>query len=179
MKVRWVNLAELAAETGLAPRSLQYIRAREPGVLVTRQKGKVVEYKQPDCAVNLRNREAKAVTKESAALDDFKRRRLEADTRLAELELAKQEGQLIPLTDYETRLAAICDRIRAVLMTIPSKYLGRIQVTRTDVEAQSVGEQIRDELLTALQGTGDELDDDLMPAEPEDVEEEKDTPEAA
>lgn len=177
MKVRWVNLAELAAETGFATRSLQYIRAQEPGVLVTRQRGTVTQYKQPDCAINLRNREAKAVTKQPAELENFRRRRLEADTRMAELQLAEAEGRLIPLADYETRLAAMCDRIRGVLMTVPSKYLGRILTARSDMDAQGVGEQIRDELLAALQGTGDELDTDL--ASPDDAVDVTDETEAA
>jgi phage terminase Nu1 subunit (DNA packaging protein) len=91
-------------------------------------------------------------------LKELRRRKIEADTRLAEIELEKAEGSLIPFEMHETRVAAICDRLRAVLMTIPSKYLSRIQVTRTDLEAQAAGEQIRDETLRALQGVSDDLE---------------------
>lgn len=168
---RWVNLAQLAAETGLETRTLQYIRKREPGVLITRQRKKAIEYKQPDCAVSLRRREVLKESKPAGAQDskvtDLKSRRIEAETRLAELELAEAEGGVIPLEDYESRLAAICERVAAVLKVVPSKYLGRIQVARSQVEAQAVGESIRDELLLALQSVGDNVDDDLGQAEEE------------
>jgi phage terminase Nu1 subunit (DNA packaging protein) len=166
---RWVNLKQLASETGLETRTLQYIRKREPGVLVTRSVGKDIEYKQPDCAVALRLREAKKASKSSDKVDDLRNRRFDAETRLAELELAEAEGKVIPISDYESRLAAICERVANVLKTVPSKYLGRIQVARTQIEAQAVGESIRDETLIALQGVGEDLDDDIEDVDEQDV----------
>lgn len=141
------------------------MRKREPGVLITRQRKKQVEYKQPDCSVALRKREVEKATRpeseEGSKITSLKSRRIEAETRLAELELAEAEGRVIQLEDYESRLAAICERISSVLKVVPSKYLGRIQVARTQIEAQAAGEAIRDELLVALQSVGDDLDDDL------------------
>lgn len=167
---RWITLAQLAAETGLETRTLQYIRKGEPGVLVTRQRKKAIEYKQPDCAVSLRQREArKAAPEGDSKIADLRARRNEAETRLAELELATAEGQVIALTEYESRLAAICDRVAAVLKVVPSKYLPRIQTARTQTEAQIVGEAIRDETLLALQGVADDLEDDLGATEESDV----------
>lgn len=165
---RWVSLSQLAAETGLETRTLQYMRKREPTVLTTRQRKKSIEYKQPDCAIALRIREGKKAGPEETKDAGLRTRRTEAETRLAELELATAEGQVIPLSDYESRLAAMCERIRAVLNVIPSKYLGRIQVARTQIEAQAVGESVRDETLLALQDVADDLDDELG-ADEEDV----------
>lgn len=163
MKARWISQVKLADETGFTVKSLQQIRATEPSVLVTRAKGKATEYKQPDCAVNLRNRARIAGKKEATPrignFEEARTRKMEADARLAEIELAQAEGELIPLADYEKSVGEICDRIRGVLMTVPSKYLGRIQVARSDIEAQAVGELIRDQTLVALQGTADEGDD--------------------
>ena len=163
---RWVNLTQLAAETGLETRTLQYIRKGEPGVLVTRQrKNHGIEYKQPDCSIALRKREVQKAEKPAAAegskISDLKSRRIEAETRLAEIELAEAEGRVIPLEDYESRLAAICERVAATLKVVPSKYLSRIQSAKSQVEAQAIGEEIRDELLVSLQAVGDDLDDDL------------------
>lgn len=170
---RWVNLNQLASETGYETRSLQYIRKDEPGVLVTRKRRKLIEYKQPDCSIALRKREADRVRKEFAPevskVTDLRNRRSEAETRLAELELAEAEGSVISLEDHETRLAAICDRIAAVLKVVPSKYLARIQTAKSQVEAQAVGESIRDELLVALQETGENIDSDLTDVEEEAV----------
>lgn len=161
--IRWVSLAQLHAETGFETRSLQYIRKREPGVLITRERKNKIEYKQPDCAIALRLREAKKLSPEdkNSKIVNLKQRRSEAETRMAEIELAEAEGLLIPLTDYESRLAAICERIRAVLNVIPSKYLGKIQVARTQIEAQAVGEAIKTETLIALQGVAEDLDDEF------------------
>lgn len=106
----------------------------------------------------IRAQERKKVPEDGTA--DLRKRRLVADVRKAELELREAEGELIPFGLHETRVGAICDRIRRVLMTVPSKYLSRIQVTRTELEAQAVGEQIRDETLLALQGTAGEIEED-------------------
>jgi hypothetical protein len=106
----------------------------------------------------LREQERKKQPEDDTA--DLRKRRLVAEVKRAELDLAEAEGRLIPFDQHEIRIGAICDRIRRVLMTVPSKYLSRIQVTRTELEAQAVGEQIRDETLLALQGTAGEIEDD-------------------
>jgi phage terminase Nu1 subunit (DNA packaging protein) len=96
-------------------------------------------------------------------LKELRKRKFIAEVRMAEIEIDEAEGRLIPFDVHELRIGAICDRLRGVLMTVPSKFLSRIQVTRTDLEAQAVGEQIRDETLRALQGTSDDVDEE-MPA---------------
>ncbi|MFL5481150.1 MAG: hypothetical protein ACJ8AK_03090 [Gemmatimonadaceae bacterium] len=93
-------------------------------------------------------------------LKDLRKRKFVAEVRKAEIEVEEADGRLIPFDVHEKRVGGICDRLRAVLMTVPSKFLSRIQVTRTDLEAQAVGEQIRDELLRALQGTAQEIEDE-------------------
>lgn len=103
-------------------------------------------------------------------LKELRKRKFVAEVRMAEIEVAESDGRLIPFEIHELRIGAICDRLRGVLMTVPSKFLSRIQVTRTDLEAQAVGEQIRDELLRALQGTAADIDDEdpELPADTED-----------
>jgi hypothetical protein len=93
-------------------------------------------------------------------LKDLRKRKFIAEVRKAEIEVEEADGRLIPFDVHELRVGQICDRLRNVLMTVPSKFLSRIQVTRTDLEAQAVGEQIRDELLRALQGTAEDIDDE-------------------
>lgn len=95
----------------------------------------------------------------TVTFNDARARKMDLDARLAEVELLKAEGQLIPIDMYEREMSAVFERIKNVLTAIPSKFLSRIQVTRTDLEAQAVGEEIRDELLLALQGAGDEPDE--------------------
>ena len=93
-------------------------------------------------------------------LKDLRKRKFVAEVRKAEIEVEEADGRLIPFDVHEKRIAGICDRLRGILMTVPSKFLSRIQVTRTDLEAQACGEHIRDELLRALQGTAAEIDDE-------------------
>ncbi|MDQ6771150.1 MAG: hypothetical protein M3Z54_14330 [Gemmatimonadota bacterium] len=105
-------------------------------------------------------------------LKELRKRKFIAEVRKAEIEVAESDGQLIGYDVHELRVGQICDRLRNVLMTVPSKFLSRIQVTRTDLEAQAVGEQIRDELLRALQGTAQDIEDE-DPELPADVDEEE------
>jgi phage terminase Nu1 subunit (DNA packaging protein) len=111
--------------------------------------------------------EARAVEKSggkkqasTATFNDARARKMDLDARLAELELLKAEGQLIPIDMYEREMSAVLERVRGVINVIPSKYLSTIQITRTDLEAQAAGETIRDGLLEALQGAGDEPEEE-------------------
>lgn len=168
MAEKWISQVELADITGFHVKSIQMMYRREPGVLVTRtsEKGTAtkLEYKLPDCVVNLLKREFEAGSrKKSKKVDatgksDLFNRKMEAETRMAEIELAEMEGDLIRLDDHEKRLDTICERIAASLNVIPSKYLSRIQVARTELEAQEVGERIKEEVKGALYGLADEVE---------------------
>lgn len=92
-------------------------------------------------------------------IEEWRARKMKAETLQAEAAWAEAEGQLIPLADYERTIDQMCKRIRAVLDVIPSKYLAKIQTARTPMEAHAVGETILAELLVALQGTaGDDAE---------------------
>jgi hypothetical protein len=104
MADRWIGLNELADETGMSVRNLQYIRAQEPGVLVTRQRGSLTQYQQPACAINLRNREAEKARREHAptvSLDEARTRKALAEAELAEMDLAVRRGDLVGVSDYD------------------------------------------------------------------------------
>jgi phage terminase Nu1 subunit (DNA packaging protein) len=147
MSARWVSLNQLAAETGLAVRTIQYIRAQEPSVLVTRQ-GKSMEYKQPDCAVNLRKREAdKAVADANPGdLDTARTRKANAEAELAEIDVAKARGEVVSVADYEAALARVLDRLTARLRAMPVRlaHLG----TEAELAAETEAERIVVELST-------------------------------
>lgn len=124
--------------------------------------GPTATHPWPECRIwydnYLRAQERKKQPDDDSA--ELRRRQLIAQVKRAELDLKEAEAEVIPHKTHEIRVGAICDRIRRVLMTVPSKYLSRIQVARTELEAQAVGEQIRDETLLALQGTAGEVEDD-------------------
>ena len=147
MSERWISLNQLAEETGLATRTLQYIRAQEPAVLVTRQR-KAIEYRQPDCAINLRKREAeKAVTEANPGdLDTARTRKANAEAELAEIDVAKARGEVVSVADYEAALARVLDRLTARLRAMPVRlaHLG----TEAELAAETEAERIVVELST-------------------------------
>ena len=141
MSERWISLNQLAEETGLAVRTLQYIRAQEPAVLVTRQR-KAMEYRQPDCAIALRKREAeKAVTEANPGdLDTARTRKANAEAELAEIEVAKARGEVVSVADYEAALARVLDRLTARLRAMPVRlaHLGTDAELAAETEAERI-----------------------------------------
>lgn len=145
--MRWISLNQLAEETGLAVRTLQYIRAQEPSVLTTRQRGKLLEYKQPDCAVALRKREADKALRDAAPEADYeseRTRKTRAEASLAELELAKERGRLVAVADYEAALASVLDRLMARLRAIPVRlaHLGQPVETAAEAEVERIAVEL-------------------------------------
>jgi phage terminase Nu1 subunit (DNA packaging protein) len=141
--IRWIALNQLAEETGLAVRTLQYIRAQEPSVLTVRQRGKVAEYKQPDCAVALRQREADKARREATptmSLDEARTRKALAEAELAEMEVARARGETVSVADYEATLGRILDRLAARLRGMPVRlsHLGPEVETAAEAEAERV-----------------------------------------
>lgn len=147
MSGRWIALAALSDETGLSVRTLQFIRQQEPSVLVTRQRGSATQYKQPDCAINLRKREADKAKKEHAptvSLDEARTRKALAEAELAEIELAQARGEVVALADYEAALARILDRLAARLRALPVRllHLGPEVEAAAEAEAEKVVEEL-------------------------------------
>lgn len=147
---RWVSLAQLHAETGLAIRTLQYIRTQEPGVLIWRQRGKLVEYEQPSCAANLFRREREKATKEPADLEQARARKVAAEAQIAELELAKLRGQLLTVGDYGAALERSFDLIRARLVALPGRLAPLVTGVTTLPAAVAAIEPVVSELLQEL-----------------------------
>jgi terminase small subunit / prophage DNA-packing protein len=161
---RWVSLNQLAAETGLAVRSLQYIRAQEPGVLVHRQRGKVAEYEQPTCAINLRQREVRkhAEANKPADFDEARTRREQANAEIAEMQLAKLRAELAPVADMVAQVERIAGAVRAEVLGLRSRFVGRIVGLKTELEAAAVIDAMAAQVLAALVDRVGVDDDDEM-----------------
>ena len=142
-KSRWVSLNQLADETGLAVRTLQYIRAQEPSVLVTRQKGKALEYKQPDCAVNLRVREAEKARREATptvSWAEARTRKALGEARLVEIEVAQKLAQIITVEDSAAVLGTVLDRVTTLVRGLPPRlaHLGEIVEAAAEAEVELI-----------------------------------------
>jgi phage terminase Nu1 subunit (DNA packaging protein) len=156
---RWISLNQLAEETGLAVRTLQYIRTQEPSVLTIRQRGKNAEYKQPDCAIALRNREAEKARREAAptmSLDEARTRKALAEAELAELDVAKARGEFVAIADYEVALARVLDRLTARLRAMP------VRLSHLGPETEAAAEAEAERIVTELSA----WDEDIVDAEP-------------
>jgi septal ring factor EnvC (AmiA/AmiB activator) len=155
----WVSQKVLHEQTGIAVRTLQYISAQEPGVLVTRVKGKVTEYKQPDCAINLRNREIKKQEDKPTNETQARTRKLLAEAAQEELKLAKLRGQLITVEDYERELRRRLEPLRARLMAFPGRLAPQLVEVPTPAIAQGVIDSAVRELLKEMQQDADRADE--------------------
>lgn len=163
MSDRWIGLNELADETGMSVRNLQYIRTQEPGVLVTRQRGSATQYQQPACAINLRKREADKARRESAptvSLDEARTRKALAEAELAELEVAKARGEFVSVSDYEAALARVLDRLMARLRALP------LRLSHLGIESETAAEAEVERMIKELNA----FDEDVMDEDPDDGE---------
>ena len=139
MSDRWIGLNELADETGMSVRNLQYIRAQEPGVLVTRQRGSLTQYKQPDCAINLRKREAEKARREAAplvTLDEARTRKAVAEAELAELEIEKARGEVVTVAEAAAVTAKLLTDLRAGLVPFPRTAAPKLIGAKTVIEME-------------------------------------------
>lgn len=86
-------------------------------------------------------------------------RKLEADARLAEITVAKLEGDLIPIDMHETRLGAILDGLRARIVSAPGVWAPRIVGVKSVRAAVRRLKPLSHELLDSLASLAAEIDD--------------------
>lgn len=152
---RWGSLNELVEMSGLSLRTLQYIRKQEPNVLVYREKGKRVEYDIPACNTNLRKRERDLAVKEAEPTDlkDAQTRKMAAEARLAEIEVALAEGRVVTVEDTAKRVQEDYAAVRAQLLTLPQRWAAQMVGLKTIVEAQTKLEQGVAEAMGRISGS--------------------------
>jgi hypothetical protein len=169
MSSRWVSLNQLAAEVGMSVRTLQYIRAQEPGVLSVRQRGKVAEYEQPACAIHLRAREVKKQleAQKPADIDEARARREQANAEIAELQLAKMRGELAPVAALDQAVERLATAVRAEVLGLRSRFTGRIVGLTTPQEAAAALDAMQAQILAALEARAETMAGD---DEPDDAE---------
>ena len=149
---KWGNLNELAHFSGLSLRTLAYIRRQEPNVLVFREKGKRVEYDIPACNTKLRARERAMAIKEAEPKDLFEAelRKAAADARLAEIKVAREEGQLVTIEDSARLVEGLLSDLRAQLITLPQRVAPSLVGAKTVVEVQTRLDQAIAEMMTNM-----------------------------
>lgn len=84
-------------------------------------------------------------------------RRAEAAAKLAELEVAKALGEVIPTEMHERRLALVCERLRAKLLNLAPSIAPRLVALETPAEALLELEPAVHDCMAALVLSADDL----------------------
>ena len=92
-------------------------------------------------------------------LNDARARKEAALARLRELDLAEREGRLLPIESHTKILAAIIGELRARIVASPGKYATRIVGLHGVAQAQTVLEDMFNDLLSVLRTAGRDVRD--------------------
>jgi len=101
-------------------------------------------------------REAQAVERvssgvtPSANIDAARHRKLIAEAELAEIELAKARGALIPISDATRILSSTLTAVRAKLLAIPTKLAARIAIETSEAACRALVAEAVNEALDEL-----------------------------
>lgn len=88
-------------------------------------------------------------------------RREFAQMRLAEIELEVREGSLIATDVHKEVVGEVCDRLRAVLINLPSNHTLTLERLGVSAQAaQEVLEAMADDLTRATRQVGDDMEVD-------------------
>lgn len=133
-------------------------------------RGTRVAYPLVRCVKWLLEKERKAAAGDGG--ESVRQRRAAAELRKIELEVAQTEGTLIALEVHELRIEKLSERLAAAVKGL-GRFAGDVQRATTDIEAAELLERMSDDLLRALMGVADDLDDLI------DADEDDDAPAAA
>lgn len=142
------RMAELRLPVSV--RAVTY-HAKEAGCPVEVRRG-IQRFRWPDYLAWWHTRDVTAATERARPTfaTEAKLRKLAAEAELAELELAKERGQVIPIAVHGDRLARILERVRARLIAMPGTLAPQLVGLETAREAQARVEVVIGEVLTEL-----------------------------
>jgi phage terminase Nu1 subunit (DNA packaging protein) len=90
---------------------------------------------------------------------ELQRRREEAETKLAEMDVAEREGELVEVAHVDVVVGELCDRFRAALVNMPGNYSIRLEALGIDAaKAEAELTAIADDLTLLLRAGADELE---------------------
>lgn len=117
-----------------------------------------------DARIRRMERESVEKRLKPATADDAaaaKRQQQIDEARMTAIDLAEREAKLVTIEHLESVVGDIGERMRAVLINLPSNYLLPLERVGVPPEkGQAVLEEIAEDLTRALRGVADELEDD-------------------
>jgi phage terminase Nu1 subunit (DNA packaging protein) len=90
-------------------------------------------------------------------LDLARQRKTVAEARIAELDLAEKEGDILPASVYEDELRKRCESIAGAVKAI-GRYQPDVKAATSDEAADALLERMGDEILAELHGLKDEIE---------------------
>lgn len=140
MATELLTQAECAERLEISKRTLR--RLKKAGVVpLVEGEGRHPKYPWPECrlAVELhrQRREIEAATgpDSGGGHRNLQERKMAAETRLAELKTAREEGSVIPLEVHVEVLEEVADLVRSLLLSIPGSWSGYLVGAKNKAEA--------------------------------------------
>lgn len=92
-------------------------------------------------------------------LEELRRRREEADMKMAEMDVAEREGRLVGVDQVDRVVGELCDRLRAALVNLPGNHGIRLEELGVDAaRAEGVLTVIAEDLTRSLRASADEIE---------------------
>lgn len=168
-KGQTLNRGEVAAFFGVTPPTVDgWVRAGCP--VKKGQRGVASEFNSADVAAFLREKARQEGSGTSLADEtELKRRKLAAEAERAELELAKEKGEVAPVREMERAQAAAMAAIRANMRNVPGRAVLQLLGCTDELEFKNkLMDEIDLALVTAAEADldlGDDEDDEDEAAE--------------
>lgn len=147
-----LNRAATADALGITPPTLdEWVRRGCPAV-EKGGRGRAWKFNTAE-VVKWREQDVREAAKgvEVTTAEELRRRKLEAETGLVELEFAKARGAVILVEEFERALAKGFGEVRTRLRsTLPSRVAGRIAALKNETEIKAVLREEIDEALDVL-----------------------------
>ncbi len=149
---RKMNKAQLAKMLDITTQTLdRYIQAGLPFDSAPGRAGKSYVFDLAVVVGWLRERDTKNTRGDSGTVEDARKRKLEAEARLAEMAAEKAAGSLLERSDVDAAVIGAFSRVRARLLSLPSKAAPRC-VDRT---MDQIGAVLEADVRDALQELSD------------------------
>lgn len=175
-----VNKRQLADILGLAEETLTQYQKDPTFPILHKRKGRGgSDYETSDVIAWLERRKINQTVGNADLIDleEGKRRKMAAEAGLAELELLKEQGQVVDIALVAEEVGEQLSNFRAKMLSIPSKVAGQVYTAKDMKEIKSILDDAIYEALNEISGFN--TDDASGETEEGVADSDEETPEAA
>ncbi len=156
---RLLSRAEVAEELEVTIREINnLVKEGLPRVL----QGKKVRYPSSLCNTWYRDRAVRQIAADPSnpktRIADLQARKLEVEARRGELELAREQGELVTIDYLEQQVQLILQQLRSKLRNVPGQYATTMVGIKTVGDAQLLLQKLVVDVMTVLADSGGEAE---------------------